>query len=75
MTKKRSARCRRWSIVHCLLLGWWAFPRGPFYAIWGAWTNYTGGLNVRVSDIIGDDSPHRAAAINLTPRAAQAASS
>jgi Fe-S cluster assembly iron-binding protein IscA len=30
-------------------------------------------LNVRVSDIIGDDSPHRAAAVNLTPRAAQAA--
>ncbi len=71
--KEQLDSLRRVSIIHCLLLGWWVFPHGPIDTIWGIWTNFTGGIKVRVADVIDEDSPYPTAAVTLTTRAADAA--
>jgi Fe-S cluster assembly iron-binding protein IscA len=64
---------RRGAIAHCLLWGWWSIPWGPLEVIKALYINFTGGLRVRVLDLIGDDTPHREDVVRLTRRAAEAA--
>lgn len=71
--KEQVDSLRLGSIIHCLLFGWWVLPRGPFDTVWAIWTNFRGGIKVRVADVIANDSPYPTAVIKLTGRAADAA--
>jgi Fe-S cluster assembly iron-binding protein IscA len=59
--------------LHSLVFGWWSFPFGPVSTVAAIITNLSGGRRRRVSDLIGDDGPHRKDLVVLTARAAEAA--
>jgi Fe-S cluster assembly iron-binding protein IscA len=59
--------------LHSLVFGWWSFPLGPVRTVPAIITNLRGGRRRRVSDLIGDDGPHRKDLVVLTARAAEAA--
>ena len=63
---------RRSWIVHSVLWGWWSIPWGPVNVLKSVWIDLTGGVRIRVRDLIGDDTPHREDVVKLTQRAAEA---
>ena len=60
----------RYSLVS-LLLGWWAFPHGPFYTVASVLRNLSGGHRTTVRELIDDITGHERQVVTLTERAVQ----